>query len=330
MMMPLLGAWAPILQGFRASPSQILLIAAGVIVPVSVLVAFTIRRTRRLGAESRKRNEALYQGELLKHQFEPAELALVECLVEYLPHQAGKHDLLTSAAVFQAAVERADEYEELPEEEISALRVKLAFGSQDPERSIHSSAELSEELSLIIIQKKVRKLRATLTSIEPTSLGIRVEDNEIPPAAGTEIQVYFKRQSGIFTFTSRVISLDGANAAIAHSENVNRYQKRTYYRRKISIPVLVTLAGSEEKPARYSFVDLGGGGASITNPDLRFRPGDDIEIKFAPSSEERIELIGEIIRLSDAGHVMHMAFGPIREAMRDRIIGFILNAGNKD
>ncbi len=95
------------------------------------------------------------------------------------------------------------------------------------------------------------------------------------------------------------------------------------------MPVMVRVAGSEEKHNSYKFLDLGGGGASITNPDLRFRPGDDIEIMFRPGTEAPIELVGEVIRLSDAGKVMHVSFGPVREAMRDRIIGFILNVGKK-
>ena len=328
--MPYLGAWDPIVQGFRASPSQILLIVAAIVLPVSLLAYFTVRQTRKTRAASRKRDEEQYQQGIQKRQMSPEEATLTERLTSYLPHWAGKHDLLTNAAVFQAALDKADEYEDLPEAEVTALRIKLDFASQDSERLIRSSAELPKELPLILIQEKVRKLRATLIDIGPDALTIRVEDKEIPPAAGTEIQVYFKRPSGIFTFTSDVLDLEGSQARIAHSERVSRYQKRKYYRRMISLPVLVRLAGSEEKPAQYRFVDLGGGGSSISNPDLRFRPGDDIEIKFAPTAEERIELVGEVIRLSDSGQIMHMEFGPLREAMRDRIIGFILNAGKKD
>lgn len=328
--MPILAAFDDLLQGLRSMGSPVVpwLLIVGVPLTVFVLIAVLQMRKARIAAATQA--ETQYRQALKRRTLDPSQTALVETLAREVPDQLRRHELLSNPRVFQAAAERALRSGSTTEEALAALRVSLGFKSQDPARAVYSTAELTAELPLIVEQEKVRRFRAHTEKVEPDAITIVTEDGEIPPAPGSSLQVYLKREAGVFTFPSRVLSLDGSRARIAHSEKIGRYQKRAYYRRKLSMPVAVRVAGSEEKQANYRFLDLGGGGASITNPELRFRPGDDIEIAFSPGTGEPIELVGEVIRLSDAGKVMHISFGPLREAMRDRIIGFILNVGKKE
>jgi hypothetical protein len=327
--MPLLATFEELSQGLRQMGGSALIFLPLALIPIGALVAITVLQLRRSRSQASTKAEGAFQQALKKRTLDPAEVSLLKVLAGYVPDELRRPEILSNPRVFQAAVERALRSQSLQEDDVAALRVSLGFSSQDSNRTVNSTAELPVELPLIVEQEKVRRFRAKMEKVEPRGMTILTEDGEIPPAAGSILQIYFKREAGIFTFSSRVISLDGPRARIAHSEKISRYQKREYYRRKLAMPVQVRVAGSEEKPAQHKFLDLGGGGASITNPDLRFRPGDDIEITFKPGTEEPFELVGEVIRLSDAGKVMHVSFGPIREAMRDRIIGYILNIGKE-
>lgn len=328
--MPLLSTFDELAQGLSEIGGPALPVLLLVLVPVAALTTFALLQIRRRREESTSQSDEKFRLALQKRPLPAPQAALLRTLAKHAPDQLRRQDLLVVPRVFQAAVENAKRSERLDDEEVAALRVALGFSTQDGERTVYSTAELAPETPLIIEQEKVRRFRAKTQSVESTGITIVTEDGEVPPAPGSTLQVYFKREAGIFTFQSRVLALEGARARIAHSETIGRYQKRQYYRRKMAIPVQVRVAGSEEKPTQYRFLDLGGGGASIINPDLRFRPGDDIEIAFTPGTEGPIELVGEVVRLSDAGKVMHVAFGPIREAMRDRIIGYILNSGKKE
>ncbi len=79
--------------------------------------------------------------------------------------------------------------------------------------------------------------------------------------------------------------------------------------------------GSEEKPLRSVFRDLGGGGASLANPQKAFRAGMDLELTFNPTGEDPLSIMAEAIRTSKGGKLVHVRFGSITDSMRDRIIG---------
>lgn len=328
--MPLLTTFDELAEGLKLMGGRSALLSLLVIVPLALIAVVTVLRLRHGRLLAAARAEETFGAALRKRALPPDQASLISRLARHAPDPMRKHELLSSPRVFQAALDRARRAESIDEGQIAALRVALGFGTRQGEGTVYSTTEIAAETALIVEQEKVRRFRAKAEAVEAAGITIVTEDGEVPPAVGASLQVYFKREAGVFTFSSRVVSLQGSRARIAHSESISRYQKRQYYRRKLAIPVQVRVAGSEEKPASYRFVDIGGGGASISNPDLRFRPGDDIEITFEPPGGESMELVGEVVRLSEAGKVMHVAFGPLREATRDRIIGYVLNAGAKE
>jgi hypothetical protein len=109
------------------------------------------------------------------------------------------------------------------------------------------------------------------------------------------------------------------------------------------LEALIRLAGSEESLTPARIVDLSGGGATLINPERRFRKGEDVQIIFETSgstassgsiaSSDSIGteylIVTEIVRLSKDGDIMHLSFGPLNESTRDRIISFVLNQRKK-
>ncbi|MBA7689092.1 hypothetical protein ES703_97587 [subsurface metagenome] len=91
------------------------------------------------------------------------------------------------------------------------------------------------------------------------------------------------------------------------------------------LPVFIKPAGSEERPLESILLDLGGGGASLKNPNRSFKPGMDLELSFHPEGESRMFIIAEVLRISKNGTILHLRFGPLKETTRDRIIGSLFH-----
>ncbi|HUV06631.1 MAG TPA: PilZ domain-containing protein, partial [Spirochaetia bacterium] len=237
---------------------------------------------------------------------------------------------MTRQTVFNMCATRLMKQEDGLEPRVSALRVKLGFTMTSSEKQVNTTTILPLNIHLLVVQRETKKFYTRIVGSDATGMVLRIVDESIiAPGIGTDLVCYFKMKSGTFHFQSKVTVLDGQRIKISHSENVERSQQRKYYRIKTHLPCFVRLAGSEEKPAPTRFDDLSGGGASIKNPDPKYRKGDDVEIQFQTSEDTRYRIVSEIVRVSDEGDVLHLEFGPMNESGRDRLISFILNQRKK-
>jgi hypothetical protein len=155
---------------------------------------------------------------------------------------------------------------------------------------------------------------------EPQSLDVRLSGADAAFRPRDPVGVLFQTRAGVFSFASAVQSREQDVLHLAHAQEVRRIQRRRYYRRRLERPVGVRRAGTEEPMDLASFVELGGNGASLTNPGGRFAVGDTVELVFQAGGE-RFSLVGEVLRVSRGGERLHVRFAPMREATRDRIIG---------
>ncbi len=312
-------------EGLAKSPLEVALALLFIILFFATLVFIYLlqkkKQHQRLIANAKLKLKKYVE----KYKLNPSELALIDRLAKYLKNpEIEKPLLLSNQVTFNYAASKLLTDEGIPESTLAALRIKLGFATKDNESPIHSTGELSPGITFYIIQGGIRKFYGKLKQITPQSLIVQIDKKTIPPGTGSSLKVFFQRKNGIFAFNSYVQKLEGNFIHIAHSEKIKTSQKRRYYRRKLSAPVLIRVAGSEEKPVKTIFVDLGGGGASVINPNKRFKLKDDVELIFYVSREERVSVIGEVIRVSKNGDIIHLAFGPIRDSTRDKIIGYVL------
>jgi hypothetical protein len=96
------------------------------------------------------------------------------------------------------------------------------------------------------------------------------------------------------------------------------------------LPVYVRKAGADEGAVHTSLVDLGGGGMSLLNRDAAFEAGDRVSVSLIPSHEDRIDVAGEVLRLSKGGKIAHIRFDSMLESSRDRIIGLLFRPQKKE
>jgi len=314
-----------IAKGFVKSPLEILLFIVLVLGIISFFITISRYQAKKSKIAKALRAQEVYNHITRKKAFNPLELDLLEKLSKHLNQFQEKYLLLESQSIFNACARKLQEAQRVPPSLIAGLRLKLGFKATDPEKIPHSSVELPDDQPVMITGKGGKSgIHGMVLKSQPHSLSIALEEGSAPPAAGSLVQVYFQNRSGLFAFNTIVRKTEKEMIQVAHSEKIRRLQRRNFYRKKTTLPVYVKLSGAHEQPVRSAFIDLGGGGASIINPNRRFEAGNRIDLSFTfPSGRARINLTAEVMRESENGKKLHVIFGPIPESSRDRIMHFL-------
>jgi c-di-GMP-binding flagellar brake protein YcgR len=321
-----------VILGFISNPLEIILVIVGLLILLLIVLFVYVYGNRKRLKRKVTQSHRKFETALKKLSLTPSESDLLQKLYQCLPDwETKKHLLLASQSLFNLCASRLMCDQEVEEATLSSLRIKLGFRRQSAEKQIRSTVLLPTQIYLLIVQRETKKFYGKILISNTEGLVIEISDRHIiAPGVGTNLTCYFKTKSGTFHFKTNVLSLNGHTFRIAHSEKIERSQRRRYYRVKLFLEALIRLAGSEESLTPTPIVDLSGGGATLINPDRRFREGDDVQIVFETAEiGTKYSIVGEIIRLSKDGGVIHLSFGPLNESTRDRLISFVLNQRKK-
>ncbi len=311
-------------SGFGATAADVILSLLVVVVvfgaPTLVWIVGESGTRRRRIAKAR----ALFQSTIARMKLSPSEQDLLLRLSRASEAPERMNLLLRKSSALNAAVNNLLPSERVAESSITALRLKLGLRSVREEAPLHSTAELPEGLRVRITDIRHRILRGTLTGHEPLSLLVELDPDQNPPPDGSSARVHFFRRTGIFWFSTWVQSHAGNLVKVAHCERITRIQKRSFYRRCLSVPVSITQGPAEECLLNSTLIDLSGGGASLSNIDDRFAVGDRLILGLQTAPEDANFVDAEVVRLSHKGRHMHVRFEGIPEGVRDKIIRFVL------
>ncbi len=309
--------------GFTHSPLEI---SAFIFIILSFLAPFLflyVYQLKKQNAEKFRVSQKIYKRLVSMKELAGPDLELLQQMVRYLKKGQKKYLLLEDQSVFNSCARKLQKEKHVSAASMAALRLKLGFKREKPEQTPHSSAQLPEDLPVIMQQKGKKQCTGKLLKSELRSLVIELESGGISSRSRSPVQVYFQNSAGMYSFTTYVQNCKNGLIKAAHSENIKRLQRRNFYRRKLNLPVYIKPKDSEERHVRSTLVDLGGGGASLINTEMNFRPSDGIDLFFSTSKESRIALSAEVIRVSGDGQTLHVAFGHMPESSRDRIIHYL-------
>jgi hypothetical protein len=316
-------------QGFAGSPFEITIVILFVLLFFGGLVYLATRRSRREERARKEHANALYEELKAHHQMTPTEDDAIAQLSKHLNRPERKYVLLQSQAMFNAAATSALREGDVSEGTISALRVKLNYTDQPTNKPPHSTADLPNGAAVLVPKKEQRSVKARVMKPTETEFRLQTDQQRRPFAFGALVRVIYQNNIGIFGFTCAVEGFEDGILSLTHDEEPERIQRRQHYRAELHLPVHVNYAGAEgakgrknqgkQKPLESEFLDIGGGGASLTNPNKRFKAGDHIELSFHPYGHETMRVQASVIRTSDEDSVLHVEFEQIRESMRDRI-----------
>ncbi len=310
-------------RGFDLSPLQLALFVTLVAAFIGLPLFLTLRQAGRSRRARAQRARRAYERRLAGRGLSPAERELLDRLADRLNSGEEPRLLLEHLPVFDAAAARLRDREEVPDAALAALRVKLGLSSADPERAPRSSSELPEGLPVVVFAGGAEPLAGTLLRSGPSALLVRLSADAPVLPVGSGVDVRFGNRAGVFGFSTRVCGHEAGRLELAHAERVRRVQRRRFYRRPVRLAALARAAGSAEPPAPVTLLDLGGGGASLDNAGGRFRLGQDLELELPLPAGEPLRLRAHPVRVSRGGRMLHLSFGELPDAARDRILRFL-------
>ena len=313
-------------SGFRRSPREIflfILMLAGFVCFLAGIYFFQKfwRRSKKRKQSARRFDEVVEE-----KQIPPEEarilLELARKLFGWRERLAG---IVTDPHLFNRAAQRY--LRENPEDSaaIAALRLKIGFSRSNGEKTIRSSAELAEGLKIYLCQDSRHSFHGTVTAQKPRAMVVEVGKNGRLPSPGDQLQVYFLRKNGVFFFSTRVQRVYDHIVQVEHTEQISRVQRRQFYRSRVSLPVEARKKGSSQPVVRTYIIELGGGGATLFNPYKVFHPGSELLLHFRLPQTGMLRLAARALRCSRGGNHLHVEFEPLKDPLRDKILGFILN-----
>lgn len=306
-------------SGFETSLIESIAVISIIIALVVFFVAYGLHKQRQREQARELAGAQRYRELVQRHQLTPSEEHLIQHLASTLKRGREAYRLLESQGRFNRAAAELLSRETVTAGQISALRVKLGFIGRPIGLQPHSSVDIPVGAVVRVEQPRAGAQEATVTASPSNSFCLRWEEDSTAPAAGTQLRIVYQNESGVFAFSSVVLIRDAGYLYLQHSEQIEKQQQRTHYRRAMQLPVRVYPQITDEDPLESECIDLGGGGASLYNPDTRFEAGDTLYLGFDLPEGDPIELPATVIRTSKKRTVLHVRYGNIREAQRDRI-----------
>lgn len=309
-------------DAYRTSPVEVLAVVFFALVLLGGLVAYASIWSRREKRHKRELATQLYEQKSKELKLTPSQHELIRQMARYLKDPVNAYQLFSDEVAFNAAALHVRENDEATPQSIASLRIALGFKADRADKAPHSSTQIPAGVTVLVSRNRYKKpVKAKVLTPDPHSFLIRLVEEGSRVPAGAAVDIYFQNSAGVFTFRTTSLGEDGRTVKLNHSEDIKRYQKRKYYRRKMDLPVHVYPFDSD-KPILSRFKDIGGGGASLLNTDRHFKEGDDLELRFKPDDEE-IRLTGTVMRTSEGGNIIHVNYEHIREGLRDRIYAAI-------
>jgi len=267
-------------SGFTESPKQVIIFTVVVVAFLGFFVFFYVYQSKRSKKKKLRHTRETYENIIHRANLTVFEKSILERMYKYLKEPATKDQLLEQESTFNYAARKLKSEEKVPENALAAIRIKLGFRAPDNEQIPYNSTVLPVGMPLVIAQKGRKNITGRIQERDQSSFTIILDHGLLPPKKGSQVRVYFKNISGLFGFPSVVQKSKKNIVTLRHSEAIKRFQRREYYRKKISLPAYIRTTSSQERPTASTIIDLGGGGASLVNPDGRYKAGDSIYLSF--------------------------------------------------
>lgn len=315
-----------IMEGLQSSTRQqtlIILIIAGFI--ILLLAVYLVQRWvnhLRIVEESRKSFvNALKNVELTREERD-----FLEQLTNELPKKQEQKYLLVQEPIwFSRAAERLIQKGAVTPAMLKPLRQKLDVCCFKRERPLTSTKELPPGLHLYITEGTVEGYHARIVKQKHELFAAVVRKQDAPLLEeGNRYTLFFKRRKNTYRFSSAARFIRNNIVWFKHTEEIDKVQRRNYYRKKVTLPAELEKSGYETYRATTRLIDLGGGGAKMENPHGIFKSGDLMRVLLKLPPDDTLEIGGEVVKTSDEGEAIHVRFDPIKPHQVDRIIRYVM------
>lgn len=296
---------------------------------VGVLVYYYHREARRAREQQERIAREAYDEHIRRLELPPSWIEVTDTLGRYFRNPREKHRIFENPQSFNVAASAALADQAVREDTVAALRIRLGHSVSEGGAPT-STASLRKRAKVFVRRPRSRTVsRGVVTSPDAHRLVIELASPAPRFPAGTGLEVLYRNERGIFRIVTTVLGQEDTELSLRHSENVSREQKRKFFRKRVSEPARIRRDSEESESYTTRLLDLGGGGASFTNPDALFRLGDLLRIELTARDGALLSLHAKVLRLSNNGNVCHVEFYSIRESVRDKIYNMIFSTFEK-
>ncbi len=308
---------------FGTTPLGFLLFCLTILAFPLVLLIIYRRQQKKSTRELLEKSRRIIEKKAAKLELNAREKEVLLRLAEETGSGKSGYLILFDELRFNKALETLSlEDPDFDTDAAAALRVKLEFKMENSGKP-RSTAALPKGSSLLLKGEKEKTiLHAELNAILPEGFEIRIQ----PPyrlAIGDKAVFQYQNAHGVFLFKSECLKRDGQLHVMSHQSHFQQKQKRAFFRSPWDGPVELSLFEKGDSVSAR-FIEIGGGGASVSNPAGRFSQGDFISLTFQlPGNSHRFELRGQVLRTTKQNSRLHIKFEGLKDGDRDKIIGLI-------
>jgi hypothetical protein len=321
------GMLESISDSFYKSPLQIFFFVAVFVLFIVLIILVWNWRVKKDREESGERVRNAWKKYLDEYKLSQAEINFINRLARFLTDPSKRYILLVNQHTFMECFNALKE-KESPDMDLAVpLAMKLGYRITDPREMPRSSRDLAEGTPVAIVDREKNASTGLVSRQLPNSLVLALPSSKSLFDEGEDLVLLFHNFAGLFEIRTKIQKTADQELWLAHSGNLIKIQRRSFYRKKINIPIQIRREGLKEPDETTFVIDMSLGGLSIRNPELKYKKGDDLSLYFYKASKEVFHLYGEVVRVTRGGSVLHLKFGHLSSKEQDRIAA-VINAGH--
>ena len=221
---------AALAQGFVQTRIEILLLFVFITVLLLAFGLYFFLQKRASDRDFTRRSREMLEHRLAELELSEPQIDLLSRMAVFLDKGLSEHLLLINRHIFDTNARKMLQAGAASPAEINALSLSIGFRITRPEEIPTSSVELPEGSPVLLEDGSGRRLRGTLVAQAPGFMTVELATGATPLPVKAAVKLYFHNPSGIFSFSTRVTQQLPDAVQLEHSSEIERYQRRKYYR----------------------------------------------------------------------------------------------------
>mgnify|MGYP006273051997 CR=1 FL=1 len=321
-------------SGFETSSSELYLFLGIVAVLILVLFLAQLRKPKPKKKKPvsekepilHRRPEVYVREELV---LSPREQQALDRLSWCLKDPKHKDQLLENSTLFLRASRKALREGMVKESDLYRLTGRVGVSLDNLRAHRRSSSTLPAGAEASVADREMHMATGEVLLSDEDNLRIRIIKGHSSFSRGSQVEIVSSSDEGMYRFFTTVIAQEGKTVTLHHSNQVEHVQRRRYRRRRIQLPVELTLRAMNDKPLASKTVDLSVGGAAVRNPKKRYVTGSELDVTISLSSDTPMTLPATVVRTSRRGKTLHLRFGKLDTKQEYRLFRALFALGSR-
>lgn len=259
----------------------------------------------------------------------PREGRALDRLSWCLKNPKNKEQLLENQSLFIRAARKALREGMVSEGDLFRLTERMGVNLETLRAKRRNSASVPVGAQASVADRLMNMATGEVLLSDDKALRIRLQKGHSRFSRGSQVEIVCNGQEGMYRFFSVVKAQDGKVVYLEHSNHVEHVQRRKYRRRRVQIPVELSLRAINDHPLPSKTVDLSAGGAAVRNPKKRYVTGTELEVALVTPGGSPMVLPAAVVRTSRRGKLLHLRFSKLDDRQQHRLFRMLFSMGSK-